>query len=232
MAKKRKFRDPMKYKTEEVMHGGIIVKQTRKERRTKRMADVLQKIEAQGHLLDHDLKVLRTKFNLQDYVPDFREPDSEQVLQFKTECAEIVANHDVILSRLGAEYTAMFLIANNIARRGKLLHPDTAIKKLYKMQHNGSIYAYFAESHIINSTTPLLSYSAVAKPNLHYYLHKYYGITLMDYTMYQYCMDQINLHKQRGKYGTKDLQHYENLVKKFHAAVINNKIQQLDDRPF
>jgi len=133
---------------------------------------------------------------------------------------------------LGAEYTAMFLIANNIAHRGKLLHPDTAIKKLYKMQQKGSIYACIAETHITNSTTPSLSYSAIAKPNLHYYLHKYYGVTLMDYTMYQYCTKQINLHKQYGKYGAKDLQHYENLVKKFHTAVINNKIQQLDDRPF
>ncbi len=227
--KNRKFRDPMKYKTEEVMRGGLIVKHTRKEKRTKRMTDVLQKIEAQGHLMDHELKALRDKFNLQDYIPDFNKPDSEHVSQFKTDCAEIVAKYDVVLSRLGAEYTAMFLIANNIARRGKLLHPDTAIKKLYKMQQKGSIQAY---THIINSTIPSLSYSAVSQPNLHYYLHKYYGVTLMDYTMYQYCMEQINLHKQRGKYGTKDLQHYENLVKKFHAAVINNKIQQLDNRPF
>ena len=232
MVKKRKFRDPMKYQTDDVMRGGIIVQQTRKEKRTKRMTDVLQKIEAQGHLMDRNLNALRDKYNLQDYVPDFREPDSEQVSQFKTKCAEIIAKHDIVLSRLGAEYTAMFLIANNIAHRGKLLHPDTAIKKLYKMQQKGSIYACLAESCITNSTTPLLSYSAIAKPNLHYYLHKYYGVTLMDYTMYQYCMEQINLHKQRGKYGAKDLQHYENLVKKFHAAVINNKIQQLDNRPF
>ena len=232
MAKKRKFHDPMKYKTDDVMRGGIIVKQTRKERRTKRMTDVLQKIEVQGHLMDHELKALRDKYNLQDYIPDFNKPDSEQVAQFKTEGAEIVAKYDVVLSRLGAEYTAMFLIANNIARRGKLLHSDTAIKKLHKMQQSGSIYACIAESHIINSTTPLRSYSAIAKPNLHYYLHKYYNVILMDYTMYQYCMKQINFHKHRGKYGTKDLQRYENLAKKFHAAVINNTIQQLDDRPF
>ena len=232
MATKRKFRNPMKYKTDEVMRGALIVKHTRKEKRTKRMTDVLQKIEAQDHLMDRELKALRDKFNLQNYVPDYRKTDSEHVLQFKTECAEIVAKYDVILSRLGAEYTAMFLIANNIAHRGKLLHPDTAIKKLYKMQQNGSIYACIAETHITNSTTPSLSYSAVSQPNLHYYLHKYYGVTLMDYTMYQYCTKQINLHKQYGKYGAKDLQHYENLVKKFHAAVINNKIQQLDNRPF
>ena len=232
MVKKRKFRDPMKYKTDDVMRGGIIVRQTRKEKRTKRMTDVLQKIEAQGHLMDRELKALRDKYNLQNYVPDFNKPDSEQVAQFKTECAEIVAKYNVVLSRLTAENTAMFLIANNIARRGKLLHPDTAIKKLYKMQQKGSIQAYIAETDIINSTTPLLSYSAVSQPNLHYYLHKYYGVTLMDYTMYQYCMEQINLHKQRGKYGAKDLQHYENLAKKFHTAIINNKIQQLDNRPF
>ncbi len=232
MAKKRKFRDPMKYKTDDVMRGALIVKHTRKEKRTKRMLDILSQIVVQGHMMDRNLNALRDKYNLQEYVPGFREPDSEQVSQFKTECAEIIAKHDIVLSRLGAEYTAMFLIANNIARRGKLLHPDTAIKKLYKMQQNGSIYACIAETHITNSTTPSLSYSAVSQPNLHYYLHKYYGVTLMDYTMYQYCTKQINLHKQLGKYGTKDLQHYENLVKKFHAAVINNKIQQLDNRPF
>jgi len=232
MATKRKFRNPMKYKTDDVMRGALIVKHTRKEKRTKRMSDILSQIEAQGHMMDRDLCALRDKYNLQEYIPDSCEPDSEQVAFFKQDCAEVVAKHDVVLSRLGAEYTAMFLIANNIARRGKLLHPDTAIKQLRKMQQSGSIYACFAESHIINSTTPLLSCSAIAKPNLHYYLHKYYGVTLMDYTMYQYCMNQINLHKHRGKYGVKDLQHYENLAKKFHAAVINKKIQQLDDRPF
>ena len=232
MVKKRKFRDPMKYQTDDVMRGGIIVRQTRKEKRTKRMLDILSQIVVQGHMMDRNLNALRDKFNLQDYVPDYNKTDSEYVLQFKTECAELVAKYNVIVSRLTAENTAMFLIANNIAHRGKLLHPDTAIKKLYKMQQKGSIQAYIAQTDIINSTTTSLSYSAVAEPNLHYYLHKYYGVTLMDYTMYQYCTKQINLHKQRGKYGTKDLQHYENLVKKFHATVINNKIQQLDNRPF
>lgn len=232
MVKKRKFHDPMKYQTDDVMRGGIIVRQTRKEKHTKRMAATLKKIAIQGNLMDHELKALRNKFNLQDYVPDYNKTDSEYVLQFKTECAELVAKYNVIVSKLTAENTAMFLIANNIAHRGKLLHPDTAIKKLEKMQQKGSIQAYIAQTDIINSTTTSLSYSAVAEPNLHYYLHKYYGVTLMDYTMYQYCTKQINLHKQRGKYGTKDLQHYENLVKKFHAAVINNKIQQLDNRPF
>ena len=54
----------------------------------------------------------------------------------------------------------------------------------------------------------------------------------MDTTMYDFCTSQIKRYKQYGKYGEKHLQHYINFAKKFHATVINNKIQQMDDRPF
>ena len=205
--KKQKFYNPYRYKSMIVMYPGRgEIREYYKEKSTKRM-----------HILaEHEQKIIadminETKSETQKTANASISPQNASTL---------VKKYLALLKPISAEYVADFLIANNIARRGKLLHPDTAIKKLYKMQQKGSIHAYIAETDIINSTTPSLSYSAVAEPNLHYYLHKYYGVTLMDYTMYQYCTKQINLHK------------HENLVKKFHAAVINNKIQQLDNRPF
>ena len=231
MVKKRKIHDPMKTVTDTVMCGAVIKKRTRKEKHTKRMLDLNAKYCVLSDKMVTEWNQMSKKYNFPSRKDG--EPISPEEEKFNEEFHQIFNKYKKKLNELNAESSAIFLIKNNIARRGKPLHADTAIKKLEKMQKRGSIKAAVLKQEIENSKFQEdLSFPSQVEHNLHYYLHKYYNVTLMDYTMYQYCMKQINLHKQRGKYGAKDLQHYENLVKKFHAAVINNKIQQLDDRPF
>jgi hypothetical protein len=114
------------------------------------------------------------------------------------------------------------LIKNNIARRGKPLHADTAIKKLEKMQKRGSIKAAVLKQEIESSKFQEdLSFPSQVEHNLHYYLYMKYGVTLLNASTYKYCQDQVNVYKSFGKYGEPELSHWQNFANKFHAAVIN-----------
>lgn len=141
----------------------------------------------------------------------------------------IEAEYDKQTKILSAKYAALFMIANNIAQRGKLLHPDTAIHKLQKHGDDGKF--------VINTIENNFEYQPIL--NAHAYLsrelYRSYHITLMDYNLYNYCQEMIKMYKNCGRYGEKGRKHYENFAKKFHKKYID-KIrflrQNLDQKPF
>lgn len=114
-----------------------------------------------------------------------------------------------------AKIATYFLIATNIARRGKPLHPDTAKRKLKKYDDDGKNVARIIERAVVPQVLN-------AEPYIHRELYKH-GITLMDITELDFCMRQIHRYKQYGKYGEKRLQHYINFSKKFHKSVIRQR---------
>ncbi|MBR6838592.1 MAG: hypothetical protein IKM94_03435 [Alphaproteobacteria bacterium] len=118
-----------------------------------------------------------------------------------------------------AKAATYFLIATNIARRGKPLHPDTAKRKLQKYGDDGKNVARIIERAVVPQVLN-------AEPYIHRELYKY-GITLMDTTMYHFCIAQINRYKQYGKYGEKHLQHYINFSKRFHKSIVQRLNQNL-----
>lgn len=218
MAKKRKIHDPIKTVSDTVMCGAVIKKRTRKEKRTQRLLDLnakycqlSDKMIAEWNQIKHDFPSRKDG-----------EPISPEEEKFNEEFHQIFNKYKKKLNELNAESDAIFLIENNIARRGKHLHADSAIKKLEKMQKNGSIKAITLQHEIEHSEFPKnLSFPSQAEHNLHYYLYMNYGVTLLNASTYKYCQSQVNAYKSFGKYGEPKLSHWQNFAKKFHAAVIN-----------
>ena len=118
MTHKCKIHDPMKTRTEKIMHSWGYEKITHKEKHTKRMEHLVTQIQWQ----------------VQEMMIQSKPASTEQ------EHKEILDKFMPIFRRINAEIDAQYLIANNIARRGKPLHPDTAIKKLNKIR--GSVQAW------------------------------------------------------------------------------------------
>ena len=198
MAYKKKFRDPMKYQSEELQSGPIYITRTFKEKRTKRMVFLRQQ---------------------------FCEAADPLTKMAGCTTEEFTKTYDSIkpsLQRLSSEEVAIFLIANNIAQRGKPLHASTAIKKLEKMRYQGSMQAFLAESYIEVSDIKNLTFSEDEhhKYNLHYFLYKKYGVMLLNASTYDCCAQMIEKYKTWGKAGADKLRHYENFAKKFYAADI------------
>lgn len=218
MAKKRKIHDPMKTVSYTVMCGAVIKKRTRKEKRTKRMLDLNAKYCVLSDKMVTEWNQIKNDF------PSRKdgEPISPEEEKFNKEFHQIFQKYKTQLNSLNAESSAIFLIKNNIARRGKPLHADTAIKKLEKMQKHGSIKAALLKQEIENSKFQEdLSFPAQAEHNLHYYLYINYGVTLLNASTYKYCQSKITTYKSFGKYGEPELSHWQNFAKKFHAAIIN-----------
>ena len=189
----QKYHDPMKTVTERP-NGGE--ERTRKEKRTNRM-DFLGK-----QLMQLNVQMCEESNGESD-------TEIERILkEFVNTCKPFFA-----------EIHADFLIANNIARRGKPLHPDTALKKLAKMR--GSMMAKTVEWDINSSVVVDLSSSESIEHNLYYFLRIKYGVTLMGTNTYNYCMKKIKeCQKER------QLKHWQNFAKKFHATVINKTTQE------
>ena len=218
MVKKRKIHDPMKTVTDTVMCGAVIKKRTRKEKRTKRLLDLNAKYCQLSDTMIAEWNQIKNDF------PSRKdgEPISPEEEKFNEEFHQIFNKYKKKLNELNAESSAIFLIKNNIARRGKPLHADTAIKKLEKMQKRGSIKAAVLKQEIENSKFQEdLSFPSQVEHNLHYYLYMKYGVTLLNASTYQYCQSKITTYKSFGKYGEPELSHWQNFAKKFHAAVIN-----------
>ncbi len=220
MVKKRKIHDPMKTVTDTVMCGAVIKKRTRKEKHTKRMLDLNAKYCVLSDKMVTEWNQMSKKYNF-----PFRkdgEPISPEEEKFNEEFHQIFNKYKKKLNELNAESSAIFLIKNNIARRGKPLHADTAIKKLEKMQKRGSIKAAVLKQEIENSKFQEdLSFTSQVEHNLHYYLYMKYGVILLNASTYKYCQDQVNVYKSFGKYSNPELRHWQNFAKKFHAAIIN-----------
>lgn len=121
-----------------------------------------------------------------------------------------------------AKWAALFLIATHIARRGKVLHADTAIKKLQKYGDDG-------KKIIDMINTPVVYQIANSEPFLTSVLYKHYGITLLDSNAYDYLNYMIDV--ADGK----RLQKSQALLKKFHKNFVRQMIKQKyeeENRPF
>ncbi len=220
MVKKRKIHDPMKTVSYTVMCGAVIKKRTRKEKRTKRLLDLNAKYCQLSDKMIAEWNQIKNDF------PSRKdgEPISPEEEKFNKEFHQIFNKYKKKLNELSAESDAIFLIENNIARRGKPLHADTAIKKLERMQKRGSIKATLLKQQIENSKFQEdLSFPSQVEHNLHYYLYMKYGVTLLNASTYQYCQSKITTYKSFGKYGEPELSHWQNFAKKFYAADINQK---------
>ena len=177
MVKKHKIHGPMKTVSDTVMCGAVIKKRTRKEKRTKRLLDLNAK-----HCQLSDKMIAEWNQIKKDF-PSRKdgEPISPEEEKFNEEFHQIFNKYKKKLNELNAESNAIFLIENNIARRGKPLHADTAIKKLKKMRKHGSIKAIILEHEIERSEFQEdLSFPAQTEHNLHYYLYINYGVTLLN----------------------------------------------------
>jgi len=199
MTKKRKYHDPMKTVTQTIQYNGKVRHITYKEKHTKAMERIVEK----ENLVWNDMLQETSSF-----IPDWKNVE------------KVRKKYLPAFGLLHTKRAAMFLIANNIARRGKPLHPDTAIKKLRKLR--SSTQAFIIENDIVEKSTvtdwPL---TQNAEKNLHYFLYHDFGVTLMDKSVYDCCMKKIKRYKACGIYETHNLRHYENFVKKFHKNVIN-----------
>lgn len=154
---------------------------------------------------------------------DYTDNDHE----FSFEVALKYADFDKQRQIINAKWAACFLIATNIARRGKLLHPEVAKKKLQKHGRDGQIISNMLDQvycpQVIN-----------AVPYLARELYRSYHIIVMAEYVYDYHQKMIN-HYSGLIYGEAKAQHYKNFARKFHEANIRQSRllrQKLAERPF
>lgn len=202
MTKKRKYHDPMKTVTINVHSGGAVHSVTHKERTSTSMNRILDKMQQQTNIM------LQKTSELQS------DKDKEKV------CKEYSADFAV----LHAKMMAAFLVANNIARRGKPLHPDTALAKLSAHQFKDSSRALIIKLDMGKSVVTDWPLNKKSEQNLHYFLYNDFDVTLMDKSVYDCCMKKIEGYEYRhylSKNEERDLHRYKNFIKKFHKNVIN-----------
>ena len=121
-----------------------------------------------------------------------------------------------------AEYVAEYLIANNIARRGEPLHGSTALQKMKKNYRKNTKrhLMLFCQREVIDCKITDLSFNKNSEHNLAYFLHHKYGVLLLNGNTYDYCQKKIAKYNLYGNFYKKELQHYQNLLKKFYVADI------------
>lgn len=118
------------------------------------------------------------------------------------------------------EFIAEYLVANNIAQRGKPLHCSTAIKKMNKSYKKDTrrFNMYFYQRYIIDCKITDLSFPETSEKNLAYFLHHKYGVLLLNGSAYDLCQKRVEKYSAYGDFYKKELQHYQNLLKKFYVA--------------
>ena len=129
----------------------------------------------------------------------------------------IVKKYTGLLKPISAEYVADFLIANNIAHRGKILHGSNAIdamKQMHKKTH--SLCALTYQWHIRDCKITDLSFTPTnCEHDLAYFLHHKYNVLLLNQHTYNLIQEKIKTSSKES--------HYKNLLKKFYTADINPK---------
>lgn len=172
----QKYHNLMKTVTERISHSWGYEVVTRKEQQTKRMNYLSEQLM---RLTEQMCQEAAGKTNA----------EIEQIMKtFTNKCEPFFA-----------ESHADFLIANHIARRGKPLHSDTALKKLAKMSSSASI-----------------------EHNLYYFLRVKYGVTLMNANTYNDVVENI----RKYDLDERKLKHWQNFANKFHTAVIKEAKQR------
>ena len=192
----QKYHDPMKTITEHLNGGG---EETRKEKRTPHMDFLAER------LMQLNSKMCKESKGKSD-----------------SEIEKILKEFSNVCKPLFAELHADFLVSNNIAQRGKLLHADTALKKLEKMR--GSMKAKAVKWDIKDANVTDLSSSESTKHNLYYFLRIKYGVTLMNVNTYNWCIEKIKEYQRRGN--KRQLKHWENFARKFHNTIIKEAKQE------
>ena len=161
---------------------------------------------------------LLQKYSISDDHFDYDyEKWTEDDYNFSDAYEELYAEHEHAQQIIDAKIAARFLIAKNIARRGKLLHPDTAVRKLKKYGDNGK--------YVIDMIgTPVLPMVFNSEPYLARELYNSFHVTLMDTSLLQYLLTKIRnleyIFPDDDEYRKKQIKHYKSFVKKFHKSVI------------
>lgn len=170
---------------------------------------------------------LQQKYNISVNLFDY-EDWTENDANFANDSEELYAKYEKQQRIIDAKWAAKFLIATNIARRGKLLHPDTAIKKLQKYGEDGKNVI-----DVIN--TPVLPMVFNSEPYLAHELRTSFHVTLMDTSLLQYLLTKIRnleyIFPDDDECKKKHIQHYKNFVKKFHKSVVKYQ-NTLSREPF
>ncbi|MBQ9540682.1 MAG: hypothetical protein IJU89_04645 [Alphaproteobacteria bacterium] len=208
MSKKQKFYNPYRYKSMIVMYPGRgEIRKFYKEKSTKHM-----------HMLEeHEQQIVADMINETN-----SETQKSPNKSVSPENADIlVKKYMAVLKPISAEYVADFLIANNIARRGKILHASNAInamKQMHKKTH--SLCAITYQWHICDCKITDLSFTPTnCEHDLAYFLHHKYNVLLLNQHTYNHICEKV-------KTGNKE-SHYKNLLKKFYAADINPKTYRI-----
>ena len=224
MAKKRKIHDPQKTIVEYIISAsGYKIKKNIKCKHTKSM----DKLSDQGRQAGREICEKITQIQIQYDNEDDRTKAFEQMMQ----------ERKPIDDERNAKYTAMYLIANNIARRGKPLHADVAFKKLKTLQHRGSIKALTAQWDLESTGKNHITGYSLVKRDVRYFLWNMFNVVLMDHAMYDYCLKEIQnrthlfSEKYSSRFERKQLQRYQNFIKKFHKSVIEYQ-NTLSHEPF
>lgn len=146
---------------------------------------------------------------------------TEDDYEFAEEFAELHAELESKSHIISAKWAADFLVVANIARRGKLLHPDSAKRKLQKYGANGQKVIYMIDK-------PVVPCVINAEPYLARELYHKYNITLMDKNLADWTESKITelANYANPKYSPrayKKLQQLKNFSKKFHKSVISKQ---------
>ena len=219
MTKPKKFHDPYRYRYCLVHYPWGEEIEYYKEKSTPRMKVLSKQSDNLVSEQQREWDSVRAKYNSKD----------EDGLNNAAKC--ILDKYMLKHKPNSAEFITEFLIANNIARRNKPLHADTAIKILQKMQkRTGSIRAAIYQNEIRDCKITDLSFPVYGEHNLAYFLYHKYNVLLMNTETYNCIQRQKAIHERYldGSHDAwwKKWQRYNNLSKKFHQSVINEEYQK------
>jgi len=220
MTKPKKFHDPYRYQHHLVDRSPFgNVKEYYKEKSTPRMHTLSEQSQKLLSEQQREWDSVRAKYN----------PADEFGLNAAAQ--RVLSKYLPAQKCISGEFIADFLIANNIARRNKPLHADTAIKILKKMQkRTGSIRAAVYQDEIQRCKITDLSFPKEREHNLAYFLYHKYNVLLMNTETYNCIQRQKAIHERYldGSHDAwwKKWQRYNNLSKKFHQSVINEEYQK------
>jgi hypothetical protein len=178
---------------------------------------------------DKNIYELQQKYNISDKHFDYKFSEwTKNDNIFDDAVEEVYSGYEKSQQIIRAKWAARFLIITNIARRGKLLHPDTAVRKLKKYGDNGK--------YVIDMIgTPVLPMVFNSEPYLARELYNSFHVTLMDTSLLQYLLTKIRnleyIFPDDDEYRKKQIKHYKNFIKKFHKSVIEYQ-NTLSREPF
>ena len=222
MPKKTKNYDPYRYQYCNVMYPWGERREYYKEKSTPRMNTLSERSEQIWQQMSQEWNVARSKYTFPKR--EHNEPATPDELAFNAEYHEIFNKYSPANIANHGEFVAEFLIVNNIAHRGKILHGSTAIDTLKKMfSKTHSIRAYLYQRDIRDCQINDLSFEQKkCEHNLAYFLYRKYGVLLLNQHTYNHILKQISEYRTKETH-KKEIQHYQNLLNKFYVADINPK---------